>query len=678
MRATRESSRRNDDQGNERRSPSRRELVIQPATTAAATIPCPQLRTGNKISYYANKDFESVFIEEFLSHEKARNETIAKADILNFTNLPGSTVHSHAEKHLIQQASKKSSSPKGCKFSSSHDHERLRLSELRKSNSTITREGLFTPYVEANSKIARVLQRTKPKGTREDMQASQLNEYYKLVTIETSAAILLQSQCRRILATDFANRVAHRRRQVTKIQSVVRGFLARRLLKRLKEAKQKATAIRARFVRLFVARCRRRKTIKLEHDAAVVCQCAVRVFFAKRVANLKRRQMSWELSQQRWRALSTRLAWADLRMNFYARQIQCIVRRKLAQQRVSFILLAYTQSTILIQSSWRRFIVQKHVRDTIYQLCVDERCNKVRIIESEHKYWKHQVEELTKPFNLSRKSELDAQRVYLEKERCGKYEQIHALESHYRDQLQLQRRLTAREIGGGWDEQVRINLVDTRERITKAKIDLLFDVQKKLNSVVKEIDQIQCDEDEAKACLEHWSNWQEVELDGLWRYQRQHDEEIEEKEKRHSIVNEKMLWAVKFCVPSGKPDKRRSAYPDNNVNDRSLKKVQKLVDATKANAVNYQAAAHLASTFRPFQNMLERLNSLDATYLKAEERGDDALKTPNAVPIKLTSQSKIQNYKRDFPTKLPWDLLEKVRNEREEIVAKFGPTHKDL
>jgi hypothetical protein len=144
MRATRESSRRNDEQGNERRSPSKQELGIQPTSTAAATILPPHLRTGDKISYYANNDFESVFIEEFLSHEKACKETIAKADIMNFTNLPGSTVHSHAEKHLIQQASKKSSSPKGCTFSSSHDHERLRLNELRKSNSTLKERAIHS------------------------------------------------------------------------------------------------------------------------------------------------------------------------------------------------------------------------------------------------------------------------------------------------------------------------------------------------------------------------------------------------------------------------------------------------------------------------------------------------------------------------------------------------------
>lgn len=665
--------------GNEWRSPSKQELGKQPPSTAAATIIPPKLLTGVMSSYYANNDFESAFIEEFLQHEKARNETIVRADLLNFTNLPGSTVHPHAEKHLIREANRKTSSPK---VSRSHGHDRHRLNEMskslfRKSNSTKTRKGRFTPYVEANSKIARVLQHTKPKFIREDMQASQLNDYYKLVTRETSAAILLQSQCRRVLAAEFVKMVARRKRQAVAIQAVARGYFARKLLKRLKEEKRKAAAIRERFVRLFVARCKRRKTIKLEHDAAVVCQCAVRVFFAKQVSNLKRLQLSWELNQHQWRAISTRLAWADLRKNFYARQIQCIARRKLAQRRVSFILAVYTQSAILIQSSWRRFFAQKQVRDVMYQLSVEERCNKIRILESEHTYWNRQFEELTRPSNLARKNDLEAQRVNLEKERCGKFDEIRALESHYRDQLQLQRQLTPRTIGGGWDEQVRINLEDTRERITKAKIDLFFDVEKKLKSVVKEIHRIQSDEDEAKACLEHWSTWQEVELDGLRHYQRQHNEEFEEKEKRRSIVNEKLRWAVQFCVPSGKPDKRRPMGCRDN-DRRSFERAQKLVDATKGKTIDYQAATHLVNTFRPFQRMFDRINSLDANYFKAkEQRSDNAVKTPSPLPVRFTGQGTSRKQQRALPKKMPWDLLEKVRDERKDIITKFEP-HKDV
>lgn len=54
--------------------------------------------------YYDNQDFETSWLSEFLSYEKTRNESIAKADLLNFTKLPGSTVHPHADKHLLRQS----------------------------------------------------------------------------------------------------------------------------------------------------------------------------------------------------------------------------------------------------------------------------------------------------------------------------------------------------------------------------------------------------------------------------------------------------------------------------------------------------------------------------------------------------------------------------------------------
>lgn len=129
----------------------------------AAIFP-PQLRTGDKRStYYANNDLESVFVEEFLSHEKARNDSIAKADLLKFASLPGSTVHPHVENHLIRQANNKAPSPKP-------GHDRHHLIERGKALFQRTKfdkkpkKGRFTPYVEANSKIARILQRTRPKG----------------------------------------------------------------------------------------------------------------------------------------------------------------------------------------------------------------------------------------------------------------------------------------------------------------------------------------------------------------------------------------------------------------------------------------------------------------------------------------------------------------------------------
>ncbi|KAL7535542.1 hypothetical protein ACHAXR_006557 [Thalassiosira sp. AJA248-18] len=650
---------------------SNRESSRHPSKQPTAKILPPQLRAGASSSYYESNGFENVWLSEMLSHEKTRNEILAKADLLNFTELPGSTVHPHAANHhLIRQAKcNKRQSPKGGK--SIPDHERQRLDQLTKTLKKTTAKSKakkdqkkFTPYVEANSKIARVLQHTKPKEKREAMQASQLDDFYKLVTRETSAAVILQSQWRRVLAAECVSQIALETRQATKIQSFVRGLFARELLKRLKEEKQKATSTREQFVRLYVARCRRRKRIKVENDSAVLCQSAIRMFLAKQVAQLRRLQQSWEENQQRWRAISTRLAWKDLRINFYARQIQCVVRRKLAKKRVSAMFVAHTEAALCIQSIWRRYLAWTKMKDVVYQLSVDQRCTKIRIIASEHRYWKQQVEEMTKPSKIQLKKDLEVQKVNLEKEQCEKCEQIHALESHYKDQLQLQQQITPRAIAGGWEEQVKINLNDTRERITTAKLHLFFGVQKKLKSVVKELEQIQRSEDDAIASMDHWSTWQQVEQDRLWDFQRQHDKEVEEREKRHSIISEQMRWAVKHHVASGKPDKRRPLrhLPSGTDDDRgSGDRVQQMIEAVKLKADDFQAANHL-TMFQPFNKMWMQFNSLATNDNLVQKENGNRMRTPNTLHADLTHQ--IPHQENVFPSKLPWDLLEKVREER--------------
>merc|ERR1711957_995158 len=132
----------------------------------------------------------------------------------------------------------------------------------------------------------------------------------------------------------------------TKIQCFIRAYFARELLKGLQEEKQTATLLRNQMVRFHVMRCRRRKRIKLEHSTAVICQSVVRMFIARQAVQLRRRQHLFELNQYRWRAVSIRLAWALVRINAAARTIQCIVRRKLSQRRVSHIFEWYTQAAV--------------------------------------------------------------------------------------------------------------------------------------------------------------------------------------------------------------------------------------------------------------------------------------------------------------------------------------------
>ena len=115
------------------------------------------------------------------------------------------------------------------------------------------------------------------------------------------------------------------------------------------------------------------------------------MFLAKCLLHKMRLQHSFEINQQRWRALSIRLAWKDLRLNFSARQIQCIVRRKLATTRVRKLSTLFTKSAITIQCVWRRFAAKILKLDTDYRATIDKMKNKIRIIAPEKEYWRQQV-----------------------------------------------------------------------------------------------------------------------------------------------------------------------------------------------------------------------------------------------------------------------------------------------
>ena len=633
--------------------------------------------------YYEDKDLGSVWLEEFLAYEKTRKDSIVKADLYNFTKLPGSTVHPHAEKHL-QSKSIKSKTTDKSKASCMTTDERRRLNELsrqlyKKDGPALTTnphkrqsQKKLMPYVEANTKISRVLKHVKLKTNREDMKASQLNNFYRIVAHETKSAIQIQSQCRRVLASKYTKRFRLEVHKATQIQSRVRMFLSKRLLEQLKEIKRLATEVRERFLRLYIARYQRKKPIKLENESATLCQSVVKMYFAKCLLNQKKLQYSWEVNQFRWRSLSTRLAWKDLRLNFYARQIQCMIRRALAKFKVLRMFVMHTKSAVAVQCVWRRFAAKIRKDDIVYRAAVDVMCNKIRLIASEKKYWKEQVDELNKPSKLQHLRDLEDRKHRLQTDLAEKDDQIRTLESHYNDQLQLQEQISPRAIASGWEEQLKINLNDTRERITEAKLESLFRIQIELKKTERELQCLYAAYYDAKQSFGHWSHWHQVEQDQMWEFQRKHNQEVESRELRHAIVNEKLKWAVTPFVHSGKPDKRRPLA--NGPVENEL--VEHLIDEVKNKSDQLEAFCHAENTFKPFQRFWDSLSKYASqqSSLSGIDLNVSPSRQKSAPPEKKTLDSaKTDLNSRAFPTALPFGLVEKVREERKEIAATLKP-----
>jgi hypothetical protein len=347
--------------------------------------------------------------------------------------------------------------------------------------------------------------------------------------------------------------------------------------------------------------------------------------------------------------------------------------------------MLYTESAVAIQTTWRRFAAETQKNDIVYKAKVDKMCNKIRLISSEKEYWRQQVEELMKRNKLQRLADLDAQKKQLYAELEEKKDQIDTLESHYKDQLGLQDEINPRAIASGWQEQIKNNLEDTRKRITGAKLDLLFRIQFNLTKVERELNALQTTQNEAKQNYDHWANWHQVEQDRLWDFQRQQNKEIECRELRHAIVDEKLKWAVSHCVYSGKPDKRKPLV--NGPLDNET--VDYLIDGIKSKADEFQALQHATHTFKPFQKFWDSLSAAACDMgsrmpqTKSTTNGDrsqqnDAAPLPSSGVLNLDStasldQASLYPRMQAFPSKLPFHLLGKLQEERLGITSSLKP-----
>jgi hypothetical protein len=252
-----------------------------------------------------------------------------------------------------------------------------------------------------------------------------------------------------------------------------------------------------------------------------------------------------------------------------------------------------------------------------------------------------------------------------------KQEEICALETHFEDQANLLQEITPQEVEGGWEEQVKLNLVDTRERITNAKLEFLFDIQPKLKSVENKLNAIRSTEKEISESVKNWGTWHQSEQDALWDFQRQHDDEVEEKEKRKRIIDEQMKWKVRFTVPSGKPMKQ-SRGVDESMPSGTLKA---LADATALKIGRVQELNHLNRTWQPFEKMSSAL--FEALQRQVVESNQQSVQHVDVAftPTELSSTSNVTgvtgNNLQAFPQRIPFEQIREAREEKKAIIERI-------
>jgi hypothetical protein len=113
--------------------------------------------------------------------------------------------------------------------------------------------------------------------------------------------------------------------------------------------------------------------------------------------------------------------------------------------------------------------------------------------------------------------------------------------------------------------------------------------------------------------------------------------------------------------------------------------VERLIDTISTRADEIQAVNHAEHTFKPFQKFWDSLSEAaiefssvapsNFSHKKGAGFEDHAAKVPAAASYdsSIPDKASLYSQKQTFPSKLPFGLVQKVRDERETITASLKP-----
>ena len=519
-------------------------------------------------------ELDALWMAGFLDHDRSTQDERTKAELRSLLSLPGSDILSHDILNILRRSQTKTKDHANSTLSSEEKEQLDAASrkllikrKLLHSTSKAKRKSKSStpaPYHAANTKITKALRATAASApSPPEMQSDLLDHLFQINRKETAGAVAIQSIWRRRLSIHRMRNILLDNRSAKRIQTIVRGHLVRMRVRRIRQRLLLAALRCQRQYRCRKAWRRWRYNQQVERQAAAKCQSIARAWFAKRIAKEMRRQDAATKIQATWRGYQGRRLRVHLWLFKNATIIQCCRRTQLAKNIVAQIHQSKAAAATHIERWWRGHSARMRRDEILYRRTVESRSNQVRVLSSEEQFWSDHLAELEKRMASDEcveqwqkaLAELPTKATALER-------QIQTDETLLIEQRSLRQNLTPRSVEQGWLEQVERNITNTRESITKSKLELVFGVRRTIRQAEADLQQRTDEVSSARETRDRYAKWKDEELEELWDCQRQHDSAELAKSKLQAIADERRQWAVAFTVPSGKPEKDEGALAE--------------------------------------------------------------------------------------------------------------------
>mmetsp|Transcript_35516 Transcript_35516/g.51887 ORF Transcript_35516/g.51887 Transcript_35516/m.51887 type:complete len:531 (+) Transcript_35516:935-2527(+) len=353
--------------------------------------------------------------------------------------------------------------------------------------------------------------------------------------------------------------LARENRCTIMIQSVVRGFIARRWVAVWKVKRAHTIVWCQACIRRRLTGKKWRLQCETEKIAATQCQSLIRRFLAKCFAYRSRRIAASSRIQKSWRISKSRMICKIQREDVNATIIQCFGRKEiLTKSRYKNIREDKHDAARRIASCWRGHCSRLVRDELLHKRDIKQRSNQVRILTSEHQHWNDQIALLQRRIEKSKPIHSAVKSIHEIRNDMAKLQaKIIENENNLVEQSRIHERMSPRSVEQGWQAQVEKNIDSARQAITKTKIDFLFNTKQKLRGLEENFEKSIEEMDRLKAKNGWYLKWRQEELERLWECQRRHHYKEKQKRQRQSIADERRKWEKIITRPSGKPEKLR-------------------------------------------------------------------------------------------------------------------------
>jgi len=491
---------------------------------------------------------DSMVAVGFLDHERESETDHALAELSHLRDLPGGKAHPGAAKELAKIYSKD-------RAQASRMREKLKKLPDAPTNKTRRRKkktrNSWEIYEAENRKISAALRDRDPsRVTAKYVRSRPLDAQFEHGRRNLEAVLKIQACWRKYSRAKFWKAMVHKVNAVRVIQRYIRGMLARNLLRVWLLRKSWLVCVAQACIRGFLTRKRTKKWMRRMQICSVKCQAIIRGYLARIKADylLSTRQ---SINIQRvWRGSRARMSANRIWLDEEATKIQKLMRGVLGKKDYEWLREEAGNAATVLQRAFRGMKARWLRNDLLWHRETKRRRDYLIELRAEDEQL---CAEIFKREHLRKKVFRFDEKLLLARAQCEERLDLVKEKEFDLEAMRIERgRIDPVAIRQGWAEELDKYVEEHRQWLTNAKFEFIFVGATFLRTLEEEIEKFESETNVLRDRDKEVQKLREYLEDNLRNREHAWKQEVNRRERRRKVADQKRRWRIQHFTESGK------------------------------------------------------------------------------------------------------------------------------